>query len=253
MSCPSCGKQIPENSTFCLHCGTKIRKTDKSLPISRQFEVSPEEPPDKPRHTPFLSQSAVAEWRDLLGGLEGWSPFFTPPPQDLELFGKLDPPLDVNKEQFIFCLALIPRHWKTIIPPLPPFRVSRVTIRGQAITLEQGFWENKLAFLLGTDSRLLGYNPKAKKSAQILYEEIVSLDTQDDHLILHLRDGSTADLHMKISRPGLLATTAVMGAPTGLEKGMILDREKARASDAQSFVRLFSRFFAEIIDRNRRS
>jgi hypothetical protein len=186
----------------------------------------------------------------LLGGLEGWSPFFTPAPVTLELFSKLDPPLDVSKERLVFCPPITARM---IMPPPPAgISVGWATIRGQTITLAQGFipavtW----GYLLGTDSRLVAYNSKAKKVAQVLYREIVSLDIQGDHFILRLKDGGTADLHMRISRPGLLAAMAVMGAPTGLEKGMILDREKARAGDAQSFVRLFSQFFAEITDKNR--
>jgi hypothetical protein len=205
---------------------------------------------DKPSRRPFLSESAVAEWRDSLGGLEGWSPFFTPPPEELELFSKLDPPLDVNKERFIFCPEITAR---AIGVKHGPFSVGWATIRGQTITVAAGFWSAKHAFLLGTDSRLIAYNPKAKKVAQVLYDEIVSLDIQGDHFILHLKDGGKADLHMRISRPGLLAAMAVMGAPTNIEKDLILHREKARAGDAQSFVRLFSRFFAEIIDQNRRS
>jgi hypothetical protein len=196
----------------------------------------------------FLSQSDVAEWRNLLGGLEGWSPFFTPPPQELELFSKLNPPLDVNKEQFIFC----PEIWNGPISAVP-INAKTVTMRGQRITHAQGFWKYKAAFLLGTDSRIVAYNPKMAWAAQVLYEEIVSLDVQSDHFVLHLKDRGIADLHMRISRPGLLAAVAVMGAPTPLEKDLILSREKGRASDAQSFERLFSRFFAEIIDQNRHS
>ena len=34
MHCPSCGKEIPDQSTFCLHCGTSIA-TPEATPISQ--------------------------------------------------------------------------------------------------------------------------------------------------------------------------------------------------------------------------
>lgn len=33
MFCPSCGKAIPENSTFCLHCGTRILAPTGTAPV----------------------------------------------------------------------------------------------------------------------------------------------------------------------------------------------------------------------------
>ncbi|MBI3913316.1 MAG: hypothetical protein HY327_03915 [Chloroflexi bacterium] len=202
----------------------------------------------KSSHRPFLSQPEVARWRDFLGGLDGWSPFITPGPMTLELFSKLDPPLDVNKEQFIFDKEITADALAMIAGP---FRVGWVTIKGKEIKRENGWFTSERAFLQATDSRLLAYNPGAHKAAQVLYDEIVSLEIRDDHFVLHLEDGGVADIHMKISRPGLFAVAALIGAPTGIEKGMIADRENARAADAQSFVRLFSRFFAEIVDKNR--
>jgi len=239
MYCPSCGKEIPENSSFCLHCGT-------SLAVSIDVAAKDEQERGK-----FLSESAISKWSNLLGGLEGWSPFFTPSPKELELLSKLDPPLDVGKEEFVFCSPITAR---IMIPPPPAsISVGWAKIRGQTITVASDLFQFKWGYLLGTSSRLVAYNSKAKKAEQIFYGEIVSLDIDRDHFVLHLKDGDTADLHMRISRPGLLAAAAVMGAPTPLEKELILSREKARAGDAESFVRLFSQFFAEIIDRNRRS
>ncbi len=223
--CRRCGTENVIGVEFCKNCGTKLSEA--------QFALSPE---------------AVTYWRSVLGGLEGWSPFFTSSSRELELFGKLDPPLDVNKEQFIFRKEIIPRH--SMIPPHPPFSVSRVTIREQEFEVE-GFFEVKKSFLLGTDRRLLGYYPKGKKASQILYEEIVSLDVQGDHFILDLKDRGIADLHMKISQPGLLGAAAIMGAPLDA-KGHIALLEKSKAERAQTFVVVFSEFFIQIIEENKR-
>lgn len=249
MNCPSCGGEIPAGSAFCLHCGARIAPGREPRP--GEAPVSPKRPPGSALRQPFLAAAEVSRWRDALGGLEGWSPFFTPPPEELELFARLNPPLDVKREQFLFCREILPGRKK--IPPQPPFGVHRVTVRGQTIRFLEGFTANKRAWLLATDSRLLAYNPKAKEAAQVLYEEIVALDVQGKDFRLHLADGGTADLDMRISRPGLLAVMAVVGAPTNMEKEVILRREQARAGDAQGFVALFSRFFAAIIDENMRA
>jgi hypothetical protein len=39
MYCPSCGKQTPENSTFCLHCGTRIASPRVVPTPARQIPI----------------------------------------------------------------------------------------------------------------------------------------------------------------------------------------------------------------------
>jgi len=39
MYCPTCGKQTPDNSTFCLHCGSKITaSSDKEAQVVTEWE-----------------------------------------------------------------------------------------------------------------------------------------------------------------------------------------------------------------------
>lgn len=75
MYCPSCGKQIPDNSMFCLHCGTSIavpRDVASTVrgPIEweyKEFVWTP--PPDRSDHW-YLGKVSYATVR-----LESWSKY----------------------------------------------------------------------------------------------------------------------------------------------------------------------------------
>ena len=131
-----------------------------------------------------------------------------------------------------------------------PFKVGWVTIRGEE-WMFGGFLPPYNAYLLATDFRLVVYKPEVRKVSQVLYEEIGSLSVQNDHFILRLRDGSEADLHMYIERPGVLSAAAMLGAPPAA-RPYALSYEVSRVRDAQSFVALFTEFFTEIIEENKR-
>ena len=49
MYCPSCGKEIPDQSTFCLHCGRRI--------VAKAVEPPTQE---MDMHAPFVSRAVVA-------------------------------------------------------------------------------------------------------------------------------------------------------------------------------------------------
>jgi hypothetical protein len=210
MYCPACGTSIPDNSQFCLSCGKPIVIQSRS---SRNEQGA------------FWPETQFREWRDSIGGTDGWSPYFTPPSEELELFAKLKPPLDVKLERFMFCSEIT---GIAIDVPRGPISIVKVEIGGQIFSVQFGWLGRKSAYLLGTDSRLVTYIPKAGKIAQIPYSQIASLDVDRDHYNLHMKDRSIVDVQLRLSRSNATETR-----------------------NAEMFSRLFSRFFGEIADQNR--
>jgi hypothetical protein len=184
----------------------------------------------------------------ILGGLEGWSPTFTPKAKTLAVWAKLDPPVIPAKESFIFDVTI--RIPVTVGRLHGDFDVAFVTIQGTEMRSGRGFLEPNWAHLLATESRLVVYQPNTGVALQVPYDQIVSLNVDNDRYTLQLLDGSKAEIQINLSRPGLLAVVAVMGAPPEA-KGHIAGMEKAKAQHAQTFEATFTQFFMEIIEENK--
>jgi len=225
--CRRCGASNAPEAEFCGNCGTKLSDA--------RFALAPD---------------AVSQWRRILGGLEGWSPTFTPKAGTLALWAKLNPPLIPEKESFIFCVT-IPIPLVLFGNPSGDFKVTSVTMEGTELRSGRGFTKPKWVNLLATESRLVAYQLAKGIALQVPYDQIVSLNVDNDRYTLRLLDGSTAEIQAKSSRPGLLAVAAVMGAPPEA-KGHIVSMEKAKAERAQTFEATFTQFLMEIIEENKR-
>ena len=70
MYCTTCGKEIPDDSKFCIHCGATVDRTDESIETgsaaSQHFPVAQEM--SIPRESPIANQDGTK------GKLTGMSP-----------------------------------------------------------------------------------------------------------------------------------------------------------------------------------
>ena len=53
VTCPACGKQMPQDSMFCSHCGMKLEKVQPAEePVEEAVEAPAEEPVEAPAEAP---------------------------------------------------------------------------------------------------------------------------------------------------------------------------------------------------------
>ncbi len=62
MYCPSCGKEIPNGSTFCLHCGTKINAAGKQKAVKWEYRTF--EYHYAPGHEPYRGAASIVYTRE---------------------------------------------------------------------------------------------------------------------------------------------------------------------------------------------
>ena len=52
ITCPACGKQMPQDSMFCSHCGMKLEKPQPAAPVKEPAAEPVEAPAEEPAETP---------------------------------------------------------------------------------------------------------------------------------------------------------------------------------------------------------
>jgi hypothetical protein len=224
MYCPSCGKQIPENSTFCPHCGTRI-----SASVAAAVA--------QPTHL-VLSPDSLSRWRREFSGFDEWGVGKTFGEKSRTLLAALQPSFVPDDEPLVFDPGINSGE----------YRITEVTF--QNIVLRDGFF-------FATESRLIfgnqdmGIGNQKGIALQIPYENIKAAYASDDNYTLVLNDGSQAIIRTKVPRPSLLGAVAVMGGSPA-DRATISKMERAKAEGAQEFVAVFTGLFTEIADENRR-
>jgi len=102
MFCPSCGKETPENSKFCLHCGAPTNSVEKSSigpsgSIQWEYKDYIMDPPPDPEAiaTPDMLSTARVQWWSEVRPLvmeqlqkwyeDGWQPVSSIGPDCIEI------------------------------------------------------------------------------------------------------------------------------------------------------------------------
>ena len=244
LTCPSCNHNNDDDAHFCQKCGTRLfslcakcgSENDLSAEFCKKCGV-------KLSEAEFaLSPEAVARWRAVLGGINGWSPSFTPEPDTLKLWNQLEPALDPENEPLLFEVTMINQRAGKPPVALASVTASGLTIRSYNFMFRSADW----AYLLATDFRLLAYSPKLMESIHVPYGSITAAGWSKDHFILDLKEGWQVDMHFYISRSGIMGAIAVLGAPPEA-KVHAVDFEQRIERRADEFHSLFNRFFDEII------
>ncbi|MBM3134643.1 MAG: zinc ribbon domain-containing protein [Chloroflexi bacterium] len=256
LQCSNCGTDNPSDARFCQKCGSKLfhvcRRCGTENTLGVKFCKACGTDLSEAKFA--LADDAVSDWRRILGGLEGWSPALNPSPKELAVWEKLTPPMVPEEGKFIFCVALTNRFYGAMQNPSGDIKVSPITIRGTKFepTVKSRLTGGlNFPYLLATESRLVVYHAQKGIAEQVLYDQIVSLNAENDRYTLGLQDRTQVVIETRLSRSGLLAVAAVMGAPMDA-KGDIVRIEKSKARRAETFVAAFSRFFMEIIEENRK-
>ena len=185
--------------------------------------------------TSFFSSSQVTQWR-ILSHLEDWQ--ITKPWREKprKIVATLDPPFIPEDEVLIFD-APVWSGWGGA-----SIRIKEVYHKGKSL---------KDGYLLATDSRLVFGDSNAKWVSQISYESIKAINTNKDDYTLVLADETQLLIRAKVPRSSLLGTIAILGG-SPRDRATISRMEQNKEEIAQHFVSLFSGFFTEIIDENRK-
>ncbi len=242
LRCASCGYENPVDARFCQKCANGLFLVCRRCGVENRLGVTFCKSCGTDLRTAAfaLSREAVARWRSALGGLEGWSPAFSPGSKTLTAWATLSPPLVPGKEPLIFDVVVT--HPWTPSPAAKPhdFYVGSVTIRGVKFHLTQTFLGGvQWAYLLATDSRLVAYHPESGRALQVRYDEITAINVEGDKSILRLNDGGTAEILTRNRRSGALALMAILGAPM-VAKGDIVRIERRKEERASTFVATFT-------------
>ncbi len=124
----------------------------------------------------------------------------------------------------------------------PSIRITRV---------EHGNTVIKWGYLLGTGSHLIVYNLKSKTAYGFPFRSISNVYHSQGNFALKLESGGAVQIHTKFPNRSLLGSLAILGAPPS-QKYFHYAIEQDRANTAESFTTIFSGFFDEIVEENRR-
>jgi ribosomal protein L40E len=246
LQCTNCGTNNPLDARFCQKCANKLFQTCKHCGTENALAIKfCKNCGSNLSEAKFsLSDNRVAEWRKILGGLEGWSPAFIPTPEETALWQRITPPLLIDKERVIFRVALTSNAHR-MINPAGDIEVSPIVIRNTKFEPVTGSpWTLRLTrelflpFLIATESRLVIYHLKNNAIEQIPYDQIISFNAAKDRYTLGIKERTQVVIETRLSRLGLLAPTTLT--------------EISMESNAETFVSAFSRFFMEIIEENQR-
>lgn len=264
MQCSSCGKQVPDNSIFCLHCGMRI-SSNAVRPSTNQAVLTvvlcPECSHNNPVHVRFCqkcgtsliatcrrcgSQNSLAtefcgncgvKLSEATFGLPKdetgkWQEAFSSlgwfeelGPRTRKLLPQLQPPLDTTKEQILFVT------YNNAYNHIHHVLIDGIGLRSSYIGT------------IGTNWRIIFVDTDAMKFYVFPYEELVTVEKpasggvmKDVTYTLHTKSRHRINITVRLDAPGLVGVIAGFSNP--ITAGHVISH-KRRAEEVIEFLNLY--------------
>ncbi len=202
MLCPSCGKQSPDSSQFCLHCGARLPGATSGIPADEALK-----------------------WKEAFASM-GW--FRKIGSKGTKILADLNPPLDASKETVLFVVYPgSPDHIQDV-------RIDDARLRRDCVGAIGT--DRRIIFLDADQMRFYAYPYEDLARVE---KPVVGGVVKEHTYSLHTKSGHTIAMTVRMDARGLTTALSDFGNPDTV--GQVV-KHKRRAEEVVKFLnRYFTR------------